>query len=139
MVHKTFKKLQKATTKAIAKANQIIEQDELWLGRFYCTQSDPVYYPNEQLFTCNLRFYDRQSDYYWDRQFAIYNWTDDTIGREIKFIMLLFNTFIVEKIDVRLREIVPINYVGLPKITHDNRERNYFLDKKYFDQKENEL
>ena len=75
------KKIQREINKVIRHMNNSIEQDELWLGRFYCHQRSIRWYPSEDrtwvYAKVEVEFIDRKTG----KAFTHYFNKEDFLGR----------------------------------------------------------
>ena len=101
MKDKMHRRYQRSLNKLISQANKIIEDDDLWRGRFHLRQIDARWYKFEDnsggIIYATIRAYDKKThlrkDFYFE--YAPYF---RTVYYRISFKVL--NTFIVDDIDV---------------------------------------
>lgn len=130
-------KYQKQLTKMLRAWNKSIEEDELWLGRFYVMQRRTLWFefPSQiwdkeagGIMNVQIRVYDRETNYYKDYMLEYAPYLCTTTSR----IFRIINDFIVK--DLGVWELDPRpqfgktkDYCGQKYMQNDSRPDNFHL------------
>lgn len=137
MKDKLRKEYQRGLNRLIKKANRIIRDDNLWQGRFYILQRENRWFRYEDDSGGNLnshiRVYDHKTGYYKDYIFTYVKFLKSMYWRMSWDVL---NKFIVEDLDVwsieDRKELCARkdDYRNVPYMQNDNREDNWYLSYK---------